>query len=61
MAGAAVALKSLKPDVKIYAVESIACPSFSTSAKQGVPVPTARQSSTLADSIAVCQVGLIRG
>ena len=57
VAGTAVALKSLKKDVKIYAVESTACPSFSASAKQGIPVITDKQSSTLADSIAVSQVG----
>jgi len=57
VAGTAVALKTLKPDVKIYAVETTVCPSFSISMKKGVPVHIDPQSSTLADSIAVCRVG----
>ncbi|KHJ82614.1 hypothetical protein OESDEN_17692, partial [Oesophagostomum dentatum] len=56
IAGIAVAVKTLKPQVKIIAVESDSCPSYTEAVKAGKPV-MARVKSTLADGLAVPMVG----
>lgn len=56
IAGTALAVKSLKPEVKIYGVESCACPSWTAAAEAGKPVPV-QVESTLADGLAVSCVG----
>ena len=40
IAGVALAVKTMKPDVQIIGVEPEACPSFSTALKAGKPVLT---------------------
>ncbi|XP_074641812.1 L-threonine ammonia-lyase-like [Tubulanus polymorphus] len=57
IAGTALAIKSLYPDVQIIGVESERCPSFTTSLKAGKPTYT-KASSTLADGLAVPLVGV---
>ncbi|OWF34823.1 uncharacterized protein LOC110443690 isoform X2 [Mizuhopecten yessoensis] len=57
IAGAALAIKSLKPAVQIIGVESETCPSFSAAMKAGKPVYT-NATSTLADGLAVPTVGV---
>ena len=48
IAGVALAVKTMKPDVTIIGVEPEACPSFSTALKAGKPVQTPTDAS-LAD------------
>ncbi|XP_076440664.1 L-threonine ammonia-lyase-like isoform X2 [Babylonia areolata] len=57
IAGVALAIKSLKPSVQIYGVESEKCASFSASLQAGHPMYTKSQS-TLADGLAVPLVGV---
>ncbi|XP_060077252.1 L-threonine ammonia-lyase-like [Ylistrum balloti] len=57
IAGAALAIKSLKPSVQIIGVESETCPSFTEALKAGKPVYT-NTTSTLADGLAVPTVGV---
>jgi threonine dehydratase len=52
IAATALAIKSLNPDVQIYGVESVKCPSFSEAMKHGKPV-FVKPASTLADGLAV--------
>ncbi|HRP05789.1 MAG TPA: pyridoxal-phosphate dependent enzyme, partial [Opitutaceae bacterium] len=56
IAGIAIAVKALKPSVKIIGVESVATSSFTAALKAGQPVAIPRQS-TLADGLAVLKVG----
>ena len=56
IAGLAVAVKALRPKVKIIGVESSATASFSAALKKGKPVTIPRKS-TLADGLAVLRVG----
>merc|ERR1719239_309108 len=56
IAGVAVAVKTLKPDVKIIGVEPEVCPSFTTALKAGKPVQTQTDAS-LADGLTVPTVG----
>lgn len=56
IAGVAMAVKTLKPEVKIIGVESDRCPSFSKAMQAGKPVQVPILS-TLADGLAVPQVG----
>ncbi|XP_059470892.1 L-threonine ammonia-lyase [Neocloeon triangulifer] len=56
IAGVALAIKTLHPDVKVIGVESERCASFSAAMKAGKPVPVPIQS-TLADGLAVPMVG----
>ncbi|GMT14829.1 hypothetical protein PFISCL1PPCAC_6126, partial [Pristionchus fissidentatus] len=56
IAGVAVALKTLKPSVKVYGIEAETCPSF-TRAYQAGHVITEMAGSTLADGLAVPTVG----
>lgn len=57
LAGTALAIKTLKPHVKIYGVESERCPSFTEAMKAGKPV-WANASSSIADGLAVPLVGV---
>ncbi|XP_047102892.1 L-threonine ammonia-lyase [Schistocerca piceifrons] len=56
IAGVALAVKSMFPDIKIIGVESEKCASFSSALKSKKPVYTPIQS-TLADGLAVPKVG----
>jgi threonine dehydratase len=56
IAGIAVAVKALKPRVRIIGVESRATASLTAALKAGKPVPTVSKP-TLADGLAVSQVG----
>jgi len=56
IAGLAVAVKALRPKVKIIGVESSATASFSAALKKGHPVTIPRRP-TLADGLAVLRVG----
>ena len=56
IAGIAVAAKALKPRLKIIGVESVATASFTAALKAGRPVTIPRRA-TLADGLAVLQVG----
>jgi len=56
IAGSALAIKSMNPNVLIYGAESTKCPSFSAALKAGHPVYT-KAGSTLADGLAVPMVG----
>lgn len=56
LAGIAVAVKSLRPDVKIFGVESKHAPSFTAALEAGHPV-TIQAEPTLADGLAVGRVG----
>ncbi|KAL6735653.1 hypothetical protein Aduo_006071 [Ancylostoma duodenale] len=56
IAGIAVAVKTLKPQVQVIAVESDTCPSYTEALKAGKPV-MASVKSTLADGLAVPMVG----
>lgn len=56
IAGLAVTIKSLHPEVKIIGVESSATASFSAALKKNRPVTIPRKS-TLADGLAVLRVG----
>lgn len=55
-AGVALAVKSLRPDVKVYGVEAASYPSMTAAIREGRPVELAA-SSTIADGIAVKKVG----
>ena len=55
IAGSALAIKSMNPNVLIYGAESTKCPSFSAALKAGHPVYT-KAGSTLADGLAVPMV-----
>jgi threonine dehydratase len=57
IAGAALAVKSLYPHVKVIGVESEKCASFTASLEAGRPIYT-KASSTLADGLAVPLVGV---
>ncbi|XP_076340156.1 L-threonine ammonia-lyase-like isoform X2 [Tachypleus tridentatus] len=57
IAGLALAVKSLKPEVKVIGVESERCPSFTSAMNAGHPVQV-RAGSTLADGLAVPKVGV---
>ncbi|KAK3090366.1 hypothetical protein FSP39_011247 [Pinctada imbricata] len=57
IAGTALAIKNLRPDVKIIGVESDQCPSFSAAIDAGKPV-RANTGSTIADGLAVPTVGV---
>jgi threonine dehydratase len=54
--GVAVALKALRPDVRIVAVQAAACAPYADSIREGRPV-TVDASATLADGIAVKRPG----
>jgi len=56
IAGSALAIKSMKPDVLIYGAESTKCASFTAAIKAGHPVFT-KAGSSLADGLAVPMVG----
>merc|ERR1719162_2716452 len=56
IAGVSCAIKTLKPDVKVYGVEPQFCASFTAALKAGKPVPT-ETTPTLADGLAVPVVG----
>jgi len=56
IAGISCAIKTLKPDVKVYGVEPQFCASFTAALKAGKPVPT-ETTPTLADGLAVPVVG----
>ena len=56
IAGVACAVKTLKPDVKVYGVEPEFCASYSAALKAGKPVSTS-VTPTLADGLAVPVVG----
>ena len=56
LAGVALAVKSLQPNVKIIAVEADHVASFSAAMREGKPVHIAIQP-TLADGLAIAQVG----
>ena len=61
IAGSALAIKSMKPDVLIYGAESTKCASFTAAIKAGHPVFT-KAGSSLADGLAVPMVrGMMRG
>mmetsp|Transcript_47907 Transcript_47907/g.144852 ORF Transcript_47907/g.144852 Transcript_47907/m.144852 type:complete len:499 (-) Transcript_47907:18-1514(-) len=57
IAGVACAIKTLKPDTKVYGVEPEFCASYSAALEAGKPVP-AEVTPTLADGLAVPVVGL---
>ncbi|XP_031562211.1 uncharacterized protein LOC116298014 [Actinia tenebrosa] len=58
IAGMAVAIKSLNPDIQIIGVESERCASFQAALEAGHPVKIdAIQSATLADGLCVSKVG----
>jgi threonine dehydratase len=56
VAGLAVAVKALRPRVKIIGVESVATASFTAALKAGRPITIPRRA-TLADGLAVLKVG----
>jgi hypothetical protein len=56
IAGAALAVKTLRPQAKIIAVEAEHVASFSTALSAGKPTPI-RMETTLADGLAIPQVG----
>jgi threonine dehydratase len=56
LAGVAVAVKALKPRVRVIGVESVATASFTAALKAGEPVVIPRKP-TLADGLAVLRVG----
>ena len=56
IAGIAIALKTIKPSLKIYGVESIACPSMRDSISANKPVVT-KSLPSMADGIAVKKPG----
>jgi len=56
IAGVSCAIKTLKPEAKIYGVEPDFCPSYTNALKAGKPVPTP-VTPTLADGLAVPMVG----
>ena len=56
IAGVSCAIKTLKPDAKVYGVEPKFCPSFTAALAAGEPVPVT-VTPTLADGLAVPVVG----
>jgi threonine dehydratase len=56
IAGVSVAVKSLRPEVKIVGVEAVHTPNFSSAFAAGHPVEY-RPRPTLADGLAVCKAG----
>jgi len=56
LAGIGLAVKTLKPDCLVIAVEPENCASFTEALRRGAPTPTITQT-TLADGLAVPQVG----
>lgn len=58
MAGVALALKAVRPDVEIIGVEAQHAPCWSAAIAAGKPVPT-KMLPTLADGLAVGQVGAL--
>uniref|UniRef100_A0A1I7XNH2 Serine racemase n=1 Tax=Heterorhabditis bacteriophora TaxID=37862 RepID=A0A1I7XNH2_HETBA len=56
IAGVAVAVKTLKPEVQIIGVEAETCPSLTEALKEKKPIPT-KVKSSLADGLAVPTVG----
>ena len=61
IAGSALAIKSMKPNVLIYGAESTKCASFTAALKAGHPVYT-KAGSSLADGLAVPMVRkMVRG
>jgi threonine dehydratase len=56
IAGSALAIKTLKPDAKVYGAEPLNCPSLTAALEQGRPV-TVSATSTLADGLLVPRVG----
>eukprot|EP01147_Barroeca_monosierra_P007891 gene7891-9999_t len=56
IAGVALAVKTIRPDVEVIGVESVTCPSFSTALEHCRPHPV-EVSSTLADGLSVPIVG----
>lgn len=56
IAGIAVAVKTLKPDVKIYGIEAETCPSFTEAYEVG-HIVSAQAKASLADGLAVPTVG----
>jgi threonine dehydratase len=56
IAGTALAVKTLRPEVKVYGVEPEFCPSYTAALKAGKPVSTPT-TPTLADGLAVPVVG----
>jgi len=56
IAGLAVAVKALRPDVRVIGVESVETASFTAALKAGKPVQIPRRP-TLADGLAVLKVG----
>merc|ERR1719445_2145849 len=56
IAGCAVALKTMKPDIQIIGVEPERCPSFITAMRNGTPIKTPTEPS-LADGLTVPKVG----
>lgn len=56
IAGVSCAMKTLKPEVKVYGVEPVFCASFTAALAAGMPVPTV-VTPTLADGLAVPVVG----
>ncbi|TKR72470.1 hypothetical protein L596_019907 [Steinernema carpocapsae] len=57
IAGMALALKTLRPEIKIIGVEAETCPSFQNALTKGHLVPTSCGSGSLADGLAVPTVG----
>jgi threonine dehydratase len=56
ISGIAVAIKELRPDIRIYGVEAAAAPSATASLREGRPVHI-ESTETIADGIAVKRVG----
>ncbi len=56
IAGIAIAVKALRPRIRVIGVESVATSSFTAALRAGHPV-TIRRRSTLADGLAVLRVG----
>ncbi|MBT2639814.1 threonine ammonia-lyase [Bacillus sp. ISL-39] len=56
IAGVAMAVKEKKPDIKVYGVQTLACPSMKQSLKENQPVAV-EAAPTMADGIAVQKPG----
>lgn len=56
LAGVALAVKTLRPNIKVIAVESESVASFSAALQAGKPTPT-EMKPTLADGLAIPQIG----
>lgn len=56
IAGVSLAIRTLKPDVKVYGAEPVSCPSLTAAIELGKPV-TVPARSTLADGLLVPKVG----